>query len=88
MELKSKVTAVKEKPSYGHLRLSSKDFPEVKNLELGEAQTITIKVDVKGLRQPDRWEITEQKMKPTDIIAQVDIVGVSKFPEKSTNKKS
>jgi hypothetical protein len=77
MKLENKVKAVKQVKSYGNLHLSSKDLPEVKNLSLGDKITLAIEVDVRGLRKPDRWEISEEGMKPGDIRADINILGVT-----------
>jgi len=76
MELKSKVSAVKEQKSYGHISLYSKDFPFVKDLKIGTDAEFEIKVKVKGLRTPDQWEVSSEKMNPKDIIASVVILKV------------
>jgi len=82
MKLSSKVTAVKEEKSYGHLTLNSSDHPEVLDCKIGETKELTITVKVKGLRQPDNWQISEQGMKPKDVIAEVIITGISHKPKK------
>jgi hypothetical protein len=76
MELKSKVSAVKKEKSYGHLSLNSKELPFVKNLKIGESAEFEIKVKIKGLRTPDQWEVSNEKINPKDIIASVEITGV------------
>lgn len=67
MQLKSKVKAVKPEKSYGHVSLSSKDFPFVKDAKLGTTIKVEVELKVDSLRAPDRWEITENNMKPTDV---------------------
>ena len=76
MKLENKVKAVKETKSYGHLTLRSSDVPATKNLTLGDKQTLIIEVDVQALRKPDRWDISENGMKPGDVIAEVRILKV------------
>lgn len=82
MKLENKVKAVKAEPkSYGHITLNSSDFPGVKELTLGDKKSITVEVDIRALRKPDRWQISEDKMKPDDVIADIKIMGVS-LPKK------
>lgn len=86
MKLSSQVKAVKEEKSYGHLTLNSADHPEVLDCKIGETKELTITVKVKGLRQPDRWEISEKQMKPKDVVANVIITDIKhKSSEKKTN---
>lgn len=80
MELKSKIKAVKPKVSFGNLRLTSKTSPEVKNLKLGQKMTVEVEIEVEALRQPDRWEISENGVGPKDILANVNI-GKIIFPK-------
>jgi hypothetical protein len=85
MQLGQKIKpAPKEEKSYGHLNLNSATAPFVKDCKIGEEKEVTIKIRVKGLRQPDRWEVSEEKMKPTDVIASVNVIGIS---HKSSKKK-
>ena len=85
MQLTQKIKpAPKEEKSYGHLNLNSATHTFIKDCKIGEEKEITIKIRVKGLRQPDRWEISEEKMKPTDVIANVNIIDIS---HKSSDKK-
>lgn len=88
MQLESKVKAVKEEKSYGHLNINSQNFPFVKDCKIGEVKELTIKLRVKGLRAPDKWEISEQKMKPTDVIVQGNIVGIEHKPKAKKKDKS
>ena len=88
MKLESKVKAVKQEKSFGHLNLNSSTHEFIKSCKIGEEKELTIKVKVKGLRQPDRWEISEEKMKPTDVIASVNIVEIkSHKPPKEGESK-
>lgn len=83
MKLESKVKAVKEEKSYGHLTLNSADHPEVAECKIGEEKELTIKIRVKGLRQPDRWEIQDKQMKPKDVVANVIITDIKHKSAKS-----
>ena len=85
MKLVQKVTAVKEPKSYGHITLNSSDFPEVANLKLGDKQTFEITVDVTALRKPDSWEVSNNKVKPSDVIASIRVTNVK--IEKEDSKK-
>ena len=76
MKLENKVKAVKAVKSYGHLTLRSSDIPAAKDLTLGDKQTLIIEVDVQALRKPDNWDISENGMKPGDVIAEVRILKV------------
>lgn len=77
MKLENKIKAVSAEPkSYGHITLNSSDFPGVANLTLGDKKTITVEVDIRALRKPDNWQISEDKMKPNDIIAEIKIMNV------------
>lgn len=88
MELKSKVTAVKEEKSYGHLTLNSGQFPFVNDLKIGEEKECMIKVKVKGLRQADKWEISNKEAKQGDIFASVNITGITMHkPAKAKGKE-
>jgi len=86
MELKPKVKAIKEPKSYGHITLNSSDFPGVADLTLGEKKEITISVDIRALEKPDSWQISEGRLKPTDVIARINILGV-KLPAKKKEVK-
>jgi len=85
MKLESKVKAVKQEPSYGHINLSSSSMPEVKDLKIGSTISLTIDVEIKSLRAPDQWEISNEGKKPGDITAGLNIKAV-KFPGKKDNK--
>ena len=88
MKLEAKVKAIIEPKSYGQITLNSGDFPGVKDLTLGDKKEITISVDITALRKPDRWDISEKRMKPTDVIANVRILGVTlPMKEKKKEKK-
>ncbi|KKM03701.1 hypothetical protein LCGC14_1771780 [marine sediment metagenome] len=88
MLVKSKVTAIKEIKSYGHITLNSGDFPGVKDLTLGDKKDITISIDITELRKPSQWDISEERMKPTDVIAGIRILGVTlPMKEKKKEKK-
>ena len=76
MKLENKVKAVKQEVSFGHLNINSSKFPFVKDMKIGEKTTLTIDVEIKGLRAPDRWEMQENGMKPTDINASVNITNI------------
>ena len=76
MKLKSKVTAVKKEKSYGSLSLNSSDYPEISKCSVGDIKEFDITVKVKGLRQPDMWEVSEENAKPTDVIANVIITSI------------
>lgn len=84
MKLTEKVSKVKEEISHGTLYLDSKSFPFVKDLKLNEEAEMMIKVKIKSLRSPDNWEITEKKLNPKDVLAQVNI---SKIEHKGSGKK-
>lgn len=73
MKVENKVKAIKVAKSYGSLHLNSKDTPGVKDLTIGEKKTITIEVEITGLRKPDRWEIQEEKMNPNDVKVNMEI---------------
>lgn len=85
MKIQSKIKAVKQEKSYGNLRLSSADFPGVKELDIKETLTLTVEVEVKGLRSPDNWEVSEGGAKPTDIFADVNIKNIT-LPKKKEEK--
>ena len=87
MKLKNKVQAVKEVKSYGTLNLNSQDYPEIADLSIGDVKTCVITSEVTSLRKPDRWEISEQKMKPTDVIARVEIRKIEMPPKKKSDPK-
>ena len=82
MKLPNKVKAVKEEKSYGHLTLNSSNFPFVKDCTIGEVKELTIKLKVKELRAPSKWDISEGGMKPNDVIIGGSIVGIEHKPEK------
>lgn len=76
-KLKSKVSVMaKPEKSYGHLNLSSKDFPEVKDFTLAKEVELTVKFKIKTLRNPDRWEVAENKMNPKDVMASGEICDI------------
>jgi hypothetical protein len=77
MKVANKVKAVKTVKSYGHLNLSSRDFPGISDLTLSEKLTLTIEVDITALRKPDPWEVAHNGGKPNDITASVNILGVT-----------
>jgi hypothetical protein len=66
----------KEAKSYGNLTLSSADFPKVAELCLGDNQKFEITARITALRNPDRWEVSEHKVNPKDVIASITITGV------------
>jgi hypothetical protein len=74
--LKQKVSVVKEEKSFGHLNISSKDFPDAKNFTLGKTIELTVTLKLNSLRSPDRWEVAEQKMNPTDVTASGNIIAM------------
>lgn len=86
MKLEAKTKAVKEVKSYGHLNLSSKEFPAIKDLTLGEDINITVTVNINSLRAPDMWEIANNHANPKDINAGFIIKNVE-FAKKPATKK-
>lgn len=88
MKLESKVKAVKEAKSYGTLNLNSQDYPEIKDMSIGDIKKCVITSEVVSLRKPDRWEISDQKMKPTDVIVRVEIrkIEMPKMEKKADKK--
>lgn len=84
-QLSQKVKPVKEVKSYGSLHLTSKDLPNVKNLSIGDKLTITTDIEVVGLRKPDRWEIQNDNLRPTDIKVNVEIRKVN-IPDKKVSE--
>lgn len=87
MKLANKVQQVKPEKSFGHLTINSKDFAFVKDLKIGSEAEFEINVKIKGLRAPDNWDISEQGMKPGDIIAEVMIKNISHKPEMEEEKE-
>lgn len=81
MELKSKVSVVPKQKHYGQITLNSKDTPDVKKFKIGDEIDLIVKVKIKHLRQPDNWEISEEKFNPKDVLAGADII---KIEHKST----
>lgn len=88
MKVTNKIKAIKEVKSYGHLTLRSNEIPAVKDLQLGDGQKLTITVDVTELRKPDQWDISEGRMKATDIIVGARIMKVESIDTKADTKKS
>lgn len=77
MKIESKIKAVKPMPkSYGHIGISSKDVPEVKNAKLTDEHQFLITVSVRALRAPDKWEISEGYKKPGEITLDGDITKI------------
>jgi hypothetical protein len=87
MKIENKIKAVKEEKSFGSLYLSSTDFPFIKDLGIGDTTELEIKVKVKGLRMPDRWEISESKANPKDIRADIIILSVEHKAEEMDEKE-
>lgn len=87
MKLTNKVQQVKPEKSYGHLTINSKDFAFAKDLKIGSETELEIKVKIKGLRAPDNWDISENGMKPGDIIAEVMVKNISHKPEMKEEKE-
>ena len=77
---------VKEEKSYGSLYVNSKDLPFIKDVSIGDIVELTIKLKVTQLRQPDRWEVSEQKLNPKDVIVSGSITEIEKEDEKSEGK--
>ena len=73
MLVKNQVKAVKEVKSFGRINVNSKDVPGVKDLTIGQKVTITIDVEITGLRKPDRWEISNKEILPTDVKVDMEI---------------
>jgi hypothetical protein len=86
MKLENKVKQVKEEKSYGNLYVNSKDLPFIKDVSIGDIVELTIKLKVTQLRQPDRWEVSEQKLNPKDVIVSGSITKIEKEDEKSEGK--
>lgn len=87
MKVAQKISVAKKEPkSYGQITLNSANFPGVKDLTLGDKQNIMVSVDIRSLSKPDRWQISEEGMKPTDVIARINILGVT-LPTKAMKKK-
>jgi hypothetical protein len=70
----------KEVKSYGHLELSTKNFPAVKNLTVGTEIKVIVTLSVNSIRSPDVWEIAHGDSKPGEIRASGQIVAMS-FPD-------
>jgi len=87
MKIPSKVQAVKEVKSYGHLTLNSKDYPEIAEASVGDMKECIITSEITALRKPDRWEISQKTYKPTDIIASVEIRKIEMHKPKKDDKK-
>jgi hypothetical protein len=86
MKLTAKVKPMPKEPkSYGHITLSSADFPGVADLKLGDKQTFTVEVDITALRKPDRWEVSDGNAKPNDVVASIKIMNVVLPKEKKTS---
>ena len=84
--MEQKIKVVNEVKSYGHLDMSSKDFPEVKDLKIGTSIKVTVTLNVRSLRSPDMWEIAHNKdVKPTDVRASGQISKIE-FPKKEDKK--
>lgn len=89
MKLDSKIKVVpKPKKSFGTLHLNSQDYPELKNMSIGDVKDCTITSEVVALRKPDHWDISEKGMKPGDVIATVEIrkINMPKKAHKKDNK--
>jgi hypothetical protein len=77
----------KPEKNYGRLHLSSKDFPFLKDVSIGEVVELTVKLKVKELRQPDMWEVSQDKVSPKDILVSGPIVKIEKEKEEKNEKK-
>ena len=87
MEINPKITvAPKEEKSYGRLNLNSREHPFVKDLKLGVETECCITIKVKGMREADRWEISEGTSKPGDINVELSIVKIEHKVNKSKEK--
>lgn len=84
--LKNQIAAVKEEKSYGTLRLSSKDYPEVSEMTIGDVKECTITTKVTALRKADRWEIQDKQAKVGDIFASVEITKIVMKDPKPAHK--
>lgn len=76
MKVEQKVKAVKQEKSYGTLHLNSGDTPFVKKATIGQMMEVTVTLKITELRQPDRWDISEGKMKLTDVMVRGNIVKI------------
>lgn len=75
-KIQSKIKAVKEVKSYGHINLNSKDFPQVKDLKINTTIQVLVTLDINSLNSPARWEIAEGNSKPSDVRASGSITKV------------
>jgi hypothetical protein len=86
MELKQTIKAVKVEPSYGNIRVNTSQFPFLNKAEVGKKVTIEIECEVTALRKPDNWEISEGKLKPTDLLVEISIKNLKPCDSKEDKK--
>lgn len=82
MEIKQAMGKSPKKDKYrGNLNIDSAEIPGASKWDIGQEIEMTVKVRVTGLREPDKWEISEGSAKKGQVNVNSEIIS---FKENAT----
>ena len=83
-----KATIKKKNERYkGSINIDSDQIPEAKNWKLDDEVEVTVKIKVKALRKPDRWEKEDYEMTDKTIKVDSEVMSISTDKPKAKSKK-